>query len=304
MTPRPSQSIVYDWDPIRLDIYCSQYCAVTRNFIQHCIDQGSIQVNQHRVKKSYRLCQWDQIMIGDLQRFVDWWHLQECAWIDLEIKLQTKDYIVIYKPKWVLSHPTSIWDIWQPSVVWFLVHRFWQIPSIWPLIRAGLVHRLDKMTDGLMICVISERWLQHFNALFREKSQADMIEQKEQVRLHKYYHATCRPSVQWAKRIKQLSYPYYIQSLVHAKIPHDRPDKMGITKILSAQNHAESDKYLDLDIEILTGRTHQIRYHLSQAGLPLIWDYLYGTEDGLDLGLTAYRLDFVDPDGYDRTIRL
>lgn len=299
-----SQPIIYQWIGDRIDVYCSQYCGVTRNFIQHCILQGAIQVNDHKVKKSYRLCPGDKICIWDLYRFANRWYLQECAYCDLPIKLQTPDYVVIYKPKGILSHPTSIWDIGKSSVVGFLVHHFGKIPSVGPMIRAGLVHRLDKMTDGLMICAISERGLRHFTNLFRQKSQADTILQKHSVRLHKYYRATCRSTTIWKKRIQNLQTPHLIQSPVYAQVPGDRQWKIGMTMILSCVPHVDDVGLRDMDIELLTGRTHQIRYHLSQAGLPIVWDYLYGTDDNCDLALTAYRLDFVDPDGYDRVMQI
>lgn len=59
----------------------------------------------------------------------------------------------------------------EPSVVAFLYHRFKNLPSIGNFIRAGLLHRLDKGTDGLMIIAKSERGLAHFKALFQEKSE-------------------------------------------------------------------------------------------------------------------------------------
>jgi 23S rRNA-/tRNA-specific pseudouridylate synthase len=49
----------------------------------------------------------------------------------------------------------------------------------------------------------------------------------------------------------------------------------------------------------LTGRTHQIRYHLSENGLPIIDDYLYGTDEWGQMQLSAYMLTFVDCDGND-----
>ena len=67
--------------------------------------------------------------------------------------------------------------------------------------------------------------------------------------------------------------------------------KMAITKI---QSITTNDKIATIDIEILTGRTHQIRYHLLQAGLPIIGDYLYGKDEHCDMKLTAYKLRFLD----------
>jgi 23S rRNA pseudouridine1911/1915/1917 synthase len=272
--------------------------------MQHCIQQWCVTINHHTIKKSAYLASWDVISIWSLQRFQDFWYLQECGYIDLEVKIQTDDYAVIVKPKWVLSHPTSIWEVHQPSVVWFLYHRFGSLPSVWSIIRAGLIHRLDKMTDGLMICILSEKWLAHFSNLFRQKSQSDTIAQKEWVRLKKYYHATCHLTPTGVAFLDHIEMPYIIESLVKAKLPWSRSGKIGITKIISKTKSILWDAYCELNIEILTGRTHQIRYHLSNCGLPIIGDYLYGSDDTMQLWLTAYQLDFVDPDGYDKSISL
>jgi 23S rRNA-/tRNA-specific pseudouridylate synthase len=85
--------------------------------------------------------------------------------------------------------------------------------------------------------------------------------------------------------------------MVIAKTPHPIP-KMGITKIVSCEI---TDDIANIEIEILTGRTHQIRYHLSKHGLPIIGDYLYmgkstyNEEDSMHL--QAYRLSFIDING-------
>lgn len=69
---------------------------------------------------------------------------------------------------------------------------------------------------------------------------------------------------------------------------------MGITIIEKVEAH---DDRATLHLEILTGRTHQIRYHLSHHGLPIIGDYLYGKDEGVPMQLTAYKLVFLDPEG-------
>ena len=126
---------------------------------------------------------------------------------------------------------------------------------------------------------------------------------KEQVHLKKFYRATSEitpKGEQFLQSIKN-NLPFVITSLVIAKLPHITP-KIGITKIL---NYTILDhQRVVLELEILTGRTHQIRYHLSQAGLPIIGDYLYGKENGEEMQLTAWKLIFEDLEGKMQTIEI
>jgi 23S rRNA pseudouridine1911/1915/1917 synthase len=228
--------------------------------------------------------------------------LEEAPKIDLPILLEKPDYIVIYKPKWVLSHPNSVWDIKSPSVVGFLYHKYKNLPSIGNFIRAWLIHRLDKETDWLMIVVKTERWLKYFKDLFQRKSQLvekflsswnynieNFKQLENNIPLKKFYKASVNITDKGRLFINSIrQFPYYIIEEVKPKVPH-YTSKIGITKILSID-------WDNVDIEILTWRTHQIRYHLAQKWLPIKGDYLYWEADNCPLKLKAYRLVFKDPD--------
>lgn len=132
------------------------------------------------------------------------------------------------------------------------------------------------------------------------------------VPLHKYYRATCHVTPLGKQFLDQIEnqLPYYIEELVIPNVPHSVP-KMGITKILTLRHPELAEgspcgSNIIIDLEILTGRTHQIRYHLAQHGLPIVGEYLYGdsvktskrqndeTEAHTMLQLTAWKLAFVD----------
>jgi len=161
-----------------------------------------------------------------------------------------------------------------------------------------LVHRLDKDTDGLMIVAKTEKWLQHFKSLFQEKSESSSLEEKESTPLQKYYRAICEITPKWAEfldEMKKIWLPYYIQETVIAKVPNCTP-KMWITKVLSFEKLW--DWLVKMQLQILTWRTHQIRYHLSNHWLPIQWDYLYGREDeNISMQLTAWKLEYLDLNG-------
>ncbi len=291
------QEIIYQWEWMRIDSRLSWEFSYSRNFFHHIIERGWIKVNDKIIKKSYKLRNWDKIQIDELERYISPVVLEEAEIVEIPILVEESDYLVLNKPKWVLSHPNSIRDVNKPSVVWFLYHHFKNLPSYWNFIRAWLVHRLDKDTDWLMIVAKTEKWLKHFKSLFQDKSESLTLEEKEKTPLQKFYRATCITLPQWKEFLKWIedSLPYYIQEPVVAKVPNCTP-KLWITKILKF-NRIDGNR-VDMDLQILTWRTHQIRYHLSNHGLPIEWDYLYGKEEqGLMMQLTAYKLEYLDPNG-------
>ncbi len=295
------EEIQFDWKKERLDIFLVNHFNYSRNFFHHIIARGGILVNGRVVKKSYKLKEGDKIQLDNLQRFLSSDILEDLPFIDLEIKFEKEDYLVIYKPKWVLSHPNSVWDLKSPSVVWFLYYKYKDLPSVGNFIRAWIIHRLDKDTDGFMIVVKTEKWLTYFKNLFNKKSMAKTIEEKEKISLKKYYKAKVNLTEKGKQFLEKIEkFPHYIQELVIPKVSYYGDPKIWITKILSVkqienkQDEAEETEIAELNLEILTGRTHQIRYHLSEAWLPIVWDKLYGFKEDIDMQLTAFKLEFKD----------
>ena len=126
-----------------------------------------------------------------------------------------------------------MWDVKQPSVVGFLYHRYKNLPSIGSFIRAGLLHRLDKGTDGFMIIA---------------KSIATKPGDKEAVSLKKFYRAVVSITPAGQEFLNGIELPHYIQELVHAKVPYYVP-KMGISKIVGVSEQGET---AIVNLEILT----------------------------------------------------
>lgn len=295
------ENLKFEWNWDRIDSWLVWKFPYSRNFFQHILSRWWIQVNWKVVKKSYRLKSWDEVEIDDLSRYLSPIILDETPDIDIPIVLEKEDYLVINKPKWVLSHPNSIRDVSQPSVVWFLYHKFKDLPTVWNFIRAWLVHRLDKDTDWLMIIAKTERGLAYFKELFQQKSglvsenweNFEVVE--ENIKFRKFYRAISEITAlgdAFLEKIKD-NLPYYIRENVVPKVPNCIV-KMWVTKIIDLKIDWE---FVDLNLEILTGRTHQIRYHLSNHWLPIVWDYLYWNESDIPMQLTAYRLEFLDVDG-------
>ena len=264
-------------------------------------------------KKSYIPARWDNIYIDNMDRFDDAGILAESPNIKIDIlysnhpESSKSDYLIIYKPKWVLSHPNSVWDVTSPSVSWRLYHNFGKLTNIWNFIRAGLVHRLDKETDGLMIVVLTETWLKHFQNLFHSKSTAGSLEDKEKVPFRKFYRAICDVNSLGRKFLGKVwdNLPFMIIEAVIPKIPHYNRDSLWITKILNFGESA-NDQRIFIYIEILTWKTHQIRYHLSKYWLPIVGDYLYNIncKSSEKMQLTSCRLEWIDIDNKYKILEL
>jgi len=286
---------IYEGSWERIDTRLSKKFAYSRSFFHHIITRGGITVNNKIIKKSYQLKNNDQIEIDNVKRYLSPIILDEAPKIDIPIIREKEDYLIINKTKWVLSHPKTVREIHEPSVVGFLYHTYKNLPTIWNFIRAGLLHRLDKNTDGLMIIAKTEKWLEHFKKLFQAKSESKEREDKETTELKKFYRARSYLTPEGEKFIHTITaFPYIIEEPVIAKLPHTLA-KIWITKILEITN--KTDTTITFNLEILTGRTHQIRYHLSHHGLPIIGDYLYGnSNETTPMDLTAYKLIFRDPD--------
>ena len=290
------QKLIFEGESERIDTWLTKQFSYSRNFFHHILERKGVLVNGKVAKKSLKLKSWDQILIDELERYLSPIILEEAPKLDIPILKETADYLIINKPKGVLSHPNSIWDIAKPSVVWFLYHHYKNLPSIWNFIRAWLLHRLDKDTDGLMIIAKSEKGLEHFKTLFKAKSESEELEEKKAVPLKKWYHATCEITPQGEKFLAEISekLPFIISEEVKAKVPNCTP-KQGITQIEKIKK--TEDWTVELFLQIFTGRTHQIRVHLSNHGLPILGDYLYGKEAEVPVQLTAYQLEFKDPAG-------
>ena len=169
------------------------------------------------------------------------------------------DYSVWFKPSGMLSQGTKYGDH-------SAIYR-WAETHIQPQRNAFLVHRLDRATRGLILIAHSKKAAAALAKLFSQRA------------IHKHYKALVKGTLQA---------PITINKTLE--------NKTAVTKILSAEILYDG-QYSLLDIQLLTGRKHQIRQHLSSLGYPIVGDRLYANEKeyNTNLCLSAYKIQFTSP---------
>ena len=121
---------IYEGTGERIDTRLSKEFSYSRSFFHHIITRGGVKVNQKIIKKSYQLKNNDQIEIDDVRRYLSPVILDESPNIHIPVVCEKEDYLVINKPKGVLSHPKTVREIHEPSVVGFLYHTYKNLPTI------------------------------------------------------------------------------------------------------------------------------------------------------------------------------
>lgn len=275
----------------RLDKYLSQNIALESNIkqeyhsyfsrskIKKYIQLGFVKVNGRGVEPSFVVRKGDEVSIRV--------PLKQEAFVgpeDIPLKIiyEDSDCIVIDKPAGMVVHPAL--GHFSGTVVNAILAHLKKDPTV--SIRPGIVHRLDKDTSGLMVVAKNE---------FAEKSLRDQFKIRV---VKKTYLALVRGIL--TKKEGVIDKPI-------GRNPKNR-QKFGIVANgKEAQTNYEVldeiGKYSLVEAKPLTGRTHQIRVHLSSLGHPLIGDRVYGTKlihdkIGVDLDrqfLHASQLEFRQP---------
>jgi len=177
--------------------------------------------------------------------------------LPLNILYQDADLIVIDKASGVVVHPAA--GHWTGTLVNGLLHHVRDLDGVGGELRPGIVHRLDKDTSGCLIVAKNEFALNGLQAAFKNRE------------VEKVYLALVhgRPPLRGTF------------STLHGRHPKDRKRFSGKVKVgKPAVTHFQMREVFSesslVEINLETGRTHQIRVHFSEAGFPLLGDPLYG----------------------------
>lgn len=270
---------VYRGAPQRIDIYLKVlFPDFSRQLIKKIIEDGMVVVNGKKVKPSYRLKENDSIVVSMGKNESDSFSLN----LDDITIYEDKDIIVVNKPAGVLTHPTgeswlndlSALNLSKNTLVW-LVYSSGKIEP--DVRRAGLVHRLDAQTSGVMVIARNLR------------SQSFLMEQFSSRSVEKNYKAVVSGIINDDRII------------IEAPIGRFRGDKKlrvmeygrdALTEVAVIER-GRVNSYIDVFPK--TGRTNQIRVHLSYISHPIIGDDIYGNHFYKRLMLHSYSISFLHP---------
>src|SRR6056297_1569611 len=264
---------------IRIDKYLSKVRNnLSRNHIQQLIEEGLIEVNGVKEKKSYKVEPGDKIIIKKQEPKK--LNLEEKQ-MDLDIIYEDDQIILINKPVGLLVHPVK--GNRTDTLVNALLAHSEKLGNINGTIRPGIVHRLDKNTSGAIVVAKTQESLINLQKQFKQR------------KTKKLYRTILKGTLP------------YNSGTIDAPIgrnPKNRT-KMAVVKENSKKAVTEFNvikrynNFTYLEANLKTGRTHQIRVHFAHLGFPIIGDKKYGSkEEKLNLKhhlLHAYQIGFYHP---------
>lgn len=253
-------------DEERLDKWLS--CAIptlSRSYIQKCIKDGQVCVNEKPAKAGYRLRVDDEIsfLIPEAAE-----PAVEAEDIPLTVLYEDDDILVVDKPKGMVVHPAPghLNGTLVNAVLW---HCKGQLSGINGVLRPGIVHRIDRDTTGSLIVCKNDLAHRAIAAQLKEHS----------------INRTYRAIVQGVLKMEE--------GTVDAPIGRDERNRKRMA--VNEKNGKEAvthykvlkrfGKYTYIECRLETGRTHQIRVHMASVGHPLLGDEVYGA------GKTAFHLE-------------
>ncbi len=251
----------------------------SRTYISKLIEEGNCLVNGKIAKASLKLKAGDIIEIDVPEDKPLEVNAED---LPLDIVYEDKDILIINKQQGMVVHPSN--GHWEHTLVNAILHHCNDLSGINGVIRPGIVHRIDKDTSGL-ICVAKNDIAHKF-----------LAEQLKDHTMARDYIALVRGVIQ--ENSGTIDMPIGRDKNNRQKMAVTRTNsKEAVTHFKVLQRFSNNTL---IECKLVTGRTHQIRVHMSHIGYPVEGDPLYGsrTYDKLYKGgqlLTAYKLRLIHP---------
>ncbi|MGE6473850.1 RluA family pseudouridine synthase [Psychrobacter sp. NPDC078631] len=282
--------VTEDQAGLRIDKVASQaFSDFSRVQLQNWITDGSLLYNGSVQKPKVRVKADDVLHLSTtLQQHGE----DQPENIDIDVVYEDDDVLVINKPVGMVVHPGA--GNQNGTLVNALLYHY---PQQHHLPRAGLVHRIDKDTSGLLLIGKTK------------PAQMALMEQLKDKSVYRHYKCVVAGDQASLSRHRRIDAPIGRHRNQRTKMTVMTAGREAVTHLLNVTPLNEN--YCLLDVGLETGRTHQIRVHLSHITYPLVGDRVYGGRRQLRSGLTeaqrqainnfprqalhAYTLGFVHP---------
>lgn len=235
-----------------------------------------------------------------------------------EIIFEDNNYLVINKPADLIVHGGP--GITEITLADLLIEKYPEILEVGEdKLRPGIVHRLDKEVSGLMVIAKNNESFNNLKEQFKDRDVNKTYLALVHGKIEKDYDDIIFPIKRAKEGYKMAALPMNVENLLVRRSPKSR-DKGNIEGLFKARAASTSFKVIKrfinftyLEVNIKTGRTHQIRVHFSAYGHPLVGDNLYYTKKSkeknkkINLGrvfLVASQLSFSDLNGAKKTFNL
>lgn len=259
----------------RLDKFLAKTAKnLTRSQAKKLIKEGNIVVNAHIVEPDYEVKKGDLVRLEIPQPKPAQVKAEDIA---LNIVYEDDSLLVIDKESGMVVHPTV--DHPNGTVVnALLFHLKRRTKGLGESLRPGIVHRLDKGTSGLLVIAKSGKALESLKAQFKKRDVTKKYLALASKKIEPLFGRIEKPIARHPKNRK--------------KFTVSDAGREAVTDYFSIE---QIGPYTLLELEPKTGRTHQIRVHLSSIGCPIVGDRLYGGKAAPRLFLHASYLEFTHP---------